>query len=1175
MAASRPSRHLTLVAPQSPPSSDDNAADDNKLRSSRSSNSLSTLHSPHRPWSRTPDSFLSTPYTPLHIRTNSPTIPPSPSSLHQRRLLQALSPNNRPVTAAGTRRPPTLPSLSSSLSFLLVLSITAAALVLFNPSLFTPALLVSLVPFLSLAPLPSLAIVSIVGSFPPPTQLNSTDSHLRHAALVVHCSLTFYLHLVPPHHILLLSPSADTCSSLLLYGETSDLSKVTCRTIPVACLDNEYHAPLLPCIMSMVTEQLATKPATYTALVSPGILLAPHLVATLGSLSHSYKSHAHGASSPTSFVLTSRSADVLLPQELLNVEYSQQRTAPTAEQLYASLLAATDRDVASQSVTQPPPRPLVDLLVLPSALLHSTHFPSLAWSDVEVEDAVWRRWLLYHLYTDRHAMVVDATQLDYPLLFHPLLSSPSSPPSTPTTSALLTYNERVATEWTPRLTWQLGLVSHAPYTVSGHCPDACHVTTSPSPSSRLLSLLFHRTAPSNNVMLVEVSDDGTGPNMDDDVDVFVCWARRVKFDAWLMAVRSTATAERLRERGLPVLSFEMSEQQHVHQMQQPAGATEERRYRLWLSELVTSTLRYNVNVILTSAAVIPLSASPFSQLSPATNYHLLASVLSTSTPSSSPSLPIIVVLSATAASLAHSSAQSACLDGTPRRSSDPTDDGWTSCMRLSEGSVALSADHYVDLDDYTSRRLSRHGHIPLLIHTTTSNPHIKPQLLRHWGLAPPSATQCTDTAVDATATRRQTDSGEDEGESVLLQVRVLTFDRTASLTRLLQSLSEVDWHWTAHPSAASAVSTIHIHFVISIDVPTSSSASSSSSSAASIATDWCNDMKQRWPTLSPFTMSCSTLVQSTHVGLVGQWTEIPISSSSNNEVLAVLEDDLVVTRVWFRVVMDELVRFYYQTYDPHLVSLAFQHPYTVVGETSSQPFGTIQPSTVAATDCMSAASSGSSGTSVAERRCYFHYQLIGTWGAVFLPGQYAAFSRWLHATERNFSHVRGEAAVLPCVPSLLSNAWWQRRHDAVWSVWIIRYMYERGLYSLYSTTTAIGRNDSVVVNMREVGENFKEQKGATNTPLLEWPAADVEQLYTRVQLHSEIEEQRQREGGANEAASAIALYDFHFRRIAASDVDSLRYRAVILPASEFDQCWTRADRKKLRNAAPTATKAVD
>ena len=80
------------------------------------------------------------------------------------------------------------------------------------------------------------------------------------------------------------------------------------------------------------------------------------------------------------------------------------------------------------------------------------------------------------------------------------------------------------------------------------------------------------------------------------------------------------------------------------------------------------------------------------------------------------------------------------------------------------------------------------------------------------------------------------------------------------------------------------------------------------------------------------------------------------------------------------------------------------------------------------------------------------YQLIGTWGTVFFPPHYTQFRSWL--TGLHFNSTTGSSPLQsPCVPHLLSNAWWKRKKWAVWSVWAIRYCFERGLFSMYSLHT--------------------------------------------------------------------------------------------------------------------------
>lgn len=123
---------------------------------------------------------------------------------------------------------------------------------------------------------------------------------------------------------------------------------------------------------------------------------------------------------------------------------------------------------------------------------------------------------------------------------------------------------------------------------------------------------------------------------------------------------------------------------------------------------------------------------------------------------------------------------------------------------------------------------------------------------------------------------------------------------------------------------------------------------------------------------------------------------------------------------------------------------------------------------------------------------------------MFFPHHWAAFTAWLKT--RQFQHTQGTSAsgFRPCVPTLLSNAWWSAKPKRVWSQWMVRFAFERGWYSLY---TNFRNQSSLVVNYREGGLNFKEAKGPMN------PAVNV--------LHPEyLDFPNLRD---------LPLLDFHFR----------------------------------------------
>lgn len=154
---------------------------------------------------------------------------------------------------------------------------------------------------------------------------------------------------------------------------------------------------------------------------------------------------------------------------------------------------------------------------------------------------------------------------------------------------------------------------------------------------------------------------------------------------------------------------------------------------------------------------------------------------------------------------------------------------------------------------------------------------------------------------------------------------------------------------------------------------------------------------------------------------------------------------------------------------------------------------------------------------------YYRYQLLGTWGTVFFPHHWSSFTAWLKS--RHFQHTQGTSAsgFRPCVPTLLSNAWWQAKPKRVWSQWMVRFAFERGWYSLY---TNFRNQSSLVVNYREGGLNFKEAKGPMNPP--------VEQLDPEYMRLPNLRD--------------LPLYDFHFRDWR-HQPNHLKYHAAVMGAS--------------------------
>lgn len=103
-----------------------------------------------------------------------------------------------------------------------------------------------------------------------------------------------------------------------------------------------------------------------------------------------------------------------------------------------------------------------------------------------------------------------------------------------------------------------------------------------------------------------------------------------------------------------------------------------------------------------------------------------------------------------------------------------------------------------------------------------------------------------------------------------------------------------------------------------------------------------------------------------------------------------------------------------------------------------------------------------------------------------------------------------------CTPNLLLTKWWVDRHLAgrVWTPWFVRFVYEKGWYSLYSN---FPNRESFATSYREGGLNFNTTRGPMNSL--------VEQFQPSVHLNF---------------THNPPLFDYHFTRIYQPDLLSIR-----------------------------------
>jgi hypothetical protein len=307
-------------------------------------------------------------------------------------------------------------------------------------------------------------------------------------------------------------------------------------------------------------------------------------------------------------------------------------------------------------------------------------------------------------------------------------------------------------------------------------------------------------------------------------------------------------------------------------------------------------------------------------------------------------------------------------------------------------------------------------------------------------------------------------------EAFGFKIRVLAFDRSESLLRLLSSLSQTDFDGDS------------VDLTISIDLP----------SANASEETWSN-RKKTVDVANAFDWSFGNVEVedvAEHRGLLGQWTNG--WSPRDDEILVVFEDDLVVSRVWYKWAKAAVSAYAGQS--DQLAALSLQSQHTLLGESIERRYGS-----VTAADVLKASEQ------------LFRFQVPTTWGAILFPRPWRQFLSWLEDNkDKN-----------PCVPTFILNQWYLRNTRAVWSIFYARWIWETGRYTLYTNYPG---KQALVTNYREPGLNFKTSRGPTNE--LKSTLGPIDVLFPKL--------------------NTLPLLDFHLNRI---DMRSevLVYRSLQFP----------------------------
>ena len=932
----------------------------------------------------------------------------------------------------------------------------------------------SLLPLLLPSPAPSLPPVA---SGPPYTIISllhdmnaAYRSEHRDGYVFQFNAVRSWLRLVPASHIFLYMDTQQSCDHLL--GLVPDFRLLHCQ--PVPCANAEYQRPRLDCLFNHANENAETD---IIAFVNGDIVLQPYLNTVLLSVSQQYGQH---------FSMVSRRTDT----EIDNATMDSWAASVLSTDHTDAVISLAERSGHVHSEWG------IDLFVYTRSLFATLDFPPFLAGVYR-----WDNWLLTTLILKDDTQVVDATTPG--LVIHQQMVDREAAPHPNRTGS--SHNDLIVKEKIGSL-YKIGHINNAHTIVRGRCPD-CQFAANPNISLHV-HLAKYAQPSSKWVVVVPVS---TGQEL--DVYHAFCYYEKLGLQRhYFFLARDQAVYDALRSKKIPVVSqLQVLEGSGAGAVQAKSRAGE---LALQEHDFFNMLLRLNYNFLYLEVSSLILT-DPVQLLSSLEHDVMVKKVTVGAT--------VINNEYSSAAYAVRSSTQSQYFWHKVRECRQLNDAMaqqrlWADCIaqQFSKIGGLLKKgflEHFL-FPDMGSALIDRwpqlNGYYPLVLVSNASlaaNPAARRDLLRDWKLSATSREDPTSCSIvhpplfSPPTSKKQTEWK--------LKIRVLTFDRFDSLSRLLTSLNEANYDGDSG-----------ITLEIAVDLPVNASSG-----------DEVLERNQRTAEVARAFQwhhgPSAVVQQEQHKGLVGQWTTGWQPAASNTEILLVLEDDTVVSPHYYAFTR-KMVQTYYldpEQYDPRMFGFALQLQHTILGETLKERYGSRRVQDIVPRDSL-----------------LYRYQLVGTWGGVFFPQHWREFVTWLR--EKQFQPASGTSALgfKPCVPCVLSNEWWANRTAKVWSQWFVRFAYEQGWYNLYTnfppdpsqSSPAFDSNHTALVgNFREAGDNFNHTKGLMN-PLLLTLSDDLLRPLPPL--------------------SSLPLYDLHFHPVASPAQLSLRnaiYNEQFVPA-----CWT-------------------
>ncbi|XP_059065843.1 uncharacterized protein LOC131031271 isoform X2 [Cryptomeria japonica] len=176
--------------------------------------------------------------------------------------------------------------------------------------------------------------------------------------------------------------------------------------------------------------------------------------------------------------------------------------------------------------------------------------------------------------------------------------------------------------------------------------------------------------------------------------------------------------------------------------------------------------------------------------------------------------------------------------------------------------------------------------------------------------------------------------------------------------------------------------------------------------------------------------------------LQAQWLEA-WWPSSDDEFAFIVEDDMVLSPLFYIYLRALIATYYYnpENYSPMIYGASLQRPRFVGGKHGNK-------------------------LKVDDHTRLFLYQMVGTWGQLLFPKPWKEFRLWydMHKSK----------GIKPILQGMVTNGWYKRMREKIWTPWFIKFIHTRGYYNLY-TNLLLER--ALSVSYRDAGVNYGKKVG--------------------------------------------------------------------------------------------------